>query len=77
MKKFLFFISLLTLQISAQTEYVNINNPVYNFLERMEALQIVENYNNFEIPKTRKEIALYIKEVIAKKISLMKLIKIF
>jgi len=40
-----------------------VGNPVYKFLERMEALNIISDYNNFEIPKTRNEIASYLKEV--------------
>ncbi len=48
----------------AQTEYVPVDNRVYDFLERMEALQIIPEYNSFEIPKTRKEIAEYLESVI-------------
>ncbi len=48
----------------AQTEYVPSDNRVYNFLERMETLQIIPDYNEFEIPKTRGEIAEYVKRVI-------------
>lgn len=51
----------------AQTEYVPVDNRVYQFLERMEALQIIPDYNSFEIPKTRKEIGDYIKTIIANK----------
>ncbi len=49
----------------AQSEYVSVQNPVYNFLERMETLKLINNYNSFQIPKTREEIAVFIKEVIA------------
>ncbi|MDR3610513.1 MAG: hypothetical protein P4L27_08130 [Ignavibacteriaceae bacterium] len=45
----------------AQTEYVPVNHKVYTFLERMDALGIISNYNSFELPKTRHEIASYIK----------------
>jgi hypothetical protein len=48
----------------AQAEYVPADNRVYEFLERMETLQIIPDYNSFEIPKTRKEIAAYLKSVI-------------
>ncbi len=48
----------------AQTEYVPQDNRVYEFLERMETLQIIPDYNSFEIPKTRKEIAEYLGKVI-------------
>ncbi len=50
----------------AQTEYVLSDNRVYDFLERMETLHLVKKYNSYEIPKTRNEIAKYLKEVIAK-----------
>ena len=49
----------------AQTEYVLSDNKVYDFLERMESLQLIERYNSLEIPKSRSEIAGYLKEVIA------------
>src|ERR1035437_9716982 len=46
----------------AQTEYVPVNNNVYTFLERMDALGFISGYNSFELPKTRHEIASFIKE---------------
>ncbi len=49
----------------AQTEYVPVDNRVYEFLVRMETLQIIPDYNSFEIPKTRKEIAAYLETVIS------------
>ncbi len=48
----------------SQTEYVPSDNRVYDFLERMETLQIIPDYNSFEIPKTRREISVYIKKII-------------
>ncbi len=51
----------------AQTEYVSADNPVYNFLERMETQQIISHYSSFEIPKTRKVIAGYLQQVIQNK----------
>ncbi|MFO7446847.1 MAG: capsule assembly Wzi family protein [Ignavibacteriaceae bacterium] len=48
-----------------QAEYVRVDNPVYNFLERMGALNIITGYNKFEIPKTRKEVAGYLKQAAA------------
>jgi len=41
----------------AQFEYVQSDNKIYNFLERMDNLNIIESYNSFELPKTRKEIS--------------------
>src|ERR1035437_5169805 len=61
MKKYL-IILLFSSFLYAQTEYVSVNNNVYTFLERMDALEIITNYNSFELPKTRHEIASYIKE---------------
>lgn len=56
--------ALISINIFAQTEYVNYNDPVYNFLERMSNLQLIENYNSFEIPKTRNEIAKNVRELL-------------
>ena len=42
-----------------------------NFLERMETQQIIDHYNSFEIPKTRKVIAGYLQQVIQNNISLI------
>ncbi|QQS37964.1 MAG: hypothetical protein IPM56_08510 [Ignavibacteriales bacterium] len=50
--------------LAAQSEYVPVTNRVYEFLERMESLHFIKAYNSFEIPKDRKEIASYIKQVI-------------
>lgn len=47
-----------------QTQYVSVDNRIYEFLERMETLQIIPDYNSFELPKTRKEIADYLKMII-------------
>lgn len=47
-----------------QAEYVPYNHPVYDFLERMDALQIISDYNSLERPKTRNQISNYLKQVI-------------
>jgi hypothetical protein len=65
--RFILVISFIAASISiltAQTEYVPTDNRVYGFLERMETLRIIKDYNSFEIPKTRKEIAEYLNQVI-------------
>jgi hypothetical protein len=49
----------------AQNDYISVDDPVYNFLERMEVLHIIHGYNSFELPKSRKDIAKYLKQVIA------------
>lgn len=48
----------------AQDVYVDVDNQVYDFLERMETQHIISGYNSFEIPKPRKDIASYLKQVI-------------
>ncbi len=65
MKKLFLVLILFSAELFAQNDYVSVDNPVYNFFERMEALHILKDYNSFEIPKPRKDIASYLKEVIA------------
>ena len=65
LKKILLLYTLIPSFLIAQAEYVDAKNPVYDFLERMETLKLIENYNPFEIPKSRDEIGDYLKEVIA------------
>jgi hypothetical protein len=62
MKKYL-IVLLFSSVLFAQTEYVPVNNNVYTFLERMDALGFISSYNSFELPKTRHEIVSFIKEV--------------
>src|SRR5574338_59291 len=65
--RFIFIVTILIIVstvVQSQTEYVPPENRVYAFLERMETLQIIPDYNSFEIPKTRKEIAEYIEKVL-------------
>lgn len=57
---YLFIIFSAAYNLLAQVEYVQSDNKVYNFLERMDNLNIIENYNSFEIPKTRKEISKFL-----------------
>jgi len=49
--------------LSAQTEYVPVDHKIYTFLERMYALHFISNYNSFELPKTRHQVAAYLKEI--------------
>ena len=56
MKK-LFLLLIISFKLFAQAEYVSVDNRVYDFLERMSILHFLENYNSFEVPKTRMEIA--------------------
>src|ERR1035437_7732296 len=62
MKKYLILL-LFGSVLYAQTEYVPVNNNVYTFLERMDALGIISGYNSFELPKTRHEVTSFIKEI--------------
>ena len=65
-KVFLFFLFIPSILI-AQAEYVSADNSVYDFLNRMETLLLIQNYNPFELSKTRKEIGNFLKEVIINK----------
>ncbi|MCF8240270.1 MAG: hypothetical protein K9J16_02715 [Melioribacteraceae bacterium] len=67
MKKYLLIYFFLSGFIFAQVGYVESDNTVYRFLNRMENLGIIENYNSFEIPKTRNEISKFLKIIIDKK----------
>lgn len=62
MKLFLYLIIVFSaaFNILAQVEYVQSDNKVYNFLDRMENLNIIERYNSFELPKTRKDISKFL-----------------
>lgn len=53
--------------INGQTGYVEIEHNVYPFLERMERLNLIRNYDVYEIPKTRREISSYLIELGEKK----------
>lgn len=63
-KKIIFLFFILPAFLFAQAEYVSTDNPVYDFLNRMETLQLIENYNSFEIPKNRREIGKLLNEII-------------
>jgi len=70
LKKLFLLLVLVASVAYSQTEYVRSENPVYNFLERMESLNILPDYNKFEIPKTRKDISEYIAQISTHKIEL-------
>ncbi len=72
-KKIFFLAAILCTSLLAQNDYVRIDNNVYQFLDRMEALHIITDYNSFEIPKPRTEIAHYLKEVAGKEYRLDKI----
>lgn len=61
---FLVLVILINFSLTAQSEYVPVNNRVYEFLERMESLHLLDSYNSFEVPKDRKEISSYLVQLI-------------
>ncbi len=67
MKKIIILILISASLSAAQVGYVNVGNPVYDFLERINTLGIIKNYNPFELPKTREEISKSLIELNSKK----------
>ncbi|MBZ0178232.1 MAG: hypothetical protein K8F36_02990 [Melioribacteraceae bacterium] len=63
MKKYLILLLMLPVLLEAQTGYVEVDHNIYPFLERMERLNLIQNYDVFEIPKTRREISSYLIEL--------------
>lgn len=64
MKKLFLLTFLFVVFIQAQqTGYVEYNHKVYSFLERMETQHFLDDYDAFEIPKTRKRISGYLIEI--------------
>lgn len=57
---------LFCIAVYSQTEYVNMYNRIYPFFERMENKGLLTGYNSFEIPMTRMDAALFIKQIIEK-----------
>lgn len=57
---------IVSIQLFAQAEYVSVDNRVYDFLDRMNNLQLISDYNSFEVPKTRMEIAEQLRKVLLK-----------
>jgi len=64
-KKFLPLLILIVFNIvtPGQVGFVEVGNPVYDFLNRMQTYGIIKDYNNFELPKTRKEIGKWLRQV--------------
>ncbi|MDP3150987.1 MAG: capsule assembly Wzi family protein [Ignavibacteria bacterium] len=62
-KIFLILFLLMPVFVFSQAEYVPVANPVYSFLERMDALHFIKDYDSFQKPKTRKAIAGFLKQV--------------
>lgn len=67
MKKILYIVILsgiLPLNVWAQVGYVGIEDEIYEYLNRMQTIEVISNYNSFELPKTRNEIKSYLVEII-------------
>ncbi|MBL8006292.1 MAG: hypothetical protein JNJ56_02080 [Ignavibacteria bacterium] len=47
----------------SQAELIDIKNPVYSFLKRMELMKIIPGYDSYNIPYSRKEVAVYLLEI--------------
>jgi len=63
MRKIILLIFILLNSIYSQIGYVEITHPIYNYLERMQSMHFISNYNSFEVPKSRKEIVKYIRKI--------------
>ncbi len=50
----------------SQAELVDVSNPVYNFLKRMQLMKIIPEYNSSDIPISRGEVGKYLITVINK-----------
>ncbi|MBI9072162.1 MAG: hypothetical protein JEY94_11225 [Melioribacteraceae bacterium] len=62
MKRILILLFVIASYSAAQNiGYVETNHPVYDFLDRLNNLNIISDYNSFDLPKTRVEISNYIK----------------
>lgn len=62
--KIIFLVVIIIFTANPQAEYVRIDNPVYDFLERINNIIPIENYSQFELPKTRTDISNYLKQII-------------
>ena len=49
----------------AQVGYVEVKDEIYDFLNRMQTLGVLSEYNSFELPKSRKEIKKHLVELFA------------
>ncbi len=72
MKKIILFL-LFSIIYAQQIGYVSVEHNIYNFLQRMSAEKIIDNYNSFELPKSRNKIAAYLKIIYLQKNKLSKI----
>ncbi len=66
MKKLLLILALSSGFVWAQVGYVKSGHPVYRFLDRMNSQALLTDYDQYETPKTRKEIASCLIEISSK-----------
>ena len=66
MKKLLLILALSSGFVWAQVGYVKSGHPVYRFLDRMNSQALLTDYDQYETPKTRKEIASRLIEISSK-----------
>jgi len=60
-----FFILIFGKNANAQVEYVQVNSPVYHYLERMLTMKVITGYNPAVIPISRGAVADFLKVIIA------------
>jgi capsule assembly protein Wzi len=46
--------------IYSQVGYIPVDDEIYSFLDRMNTISVISDYNSFELPKTRKNIKEYL-----------------
>ncbi len=66
MKKTFLLTIVLLISISSiysQVELVPVSHKVYQFLKRMELKGVIENYNSSNLPLSRKDVAIFLKEI--------------
>lgn len=49
--------------VNAQVEFVPVNHPVYEYLKRAELYGWIQGYNSSLLPLSRKQVAIYLKEI--------------
>jgi Capsule assembly protein Wzi len=58
---FVFLFIIITVDCYSQVELVNPRDPVYNFLQRMQTMEIIPDYNPANIPISREAVASFLK----------------
>lgn len=68
--KIIFFLILINSGLFAQAELVPVNHKVYQFLKSLEIKGALTNYNSSNLPHSRHDISLYLKQLAEKRYSL-------